>query len=175
MKSRLHLPDPATLTSEQRAVRDSIVATRGNLDGPFLAWLLSPGLAGPAEQLGAFCRYGTQLRLVESELLILTVAGHHRCVGEQQIHEPIASGAGLDDAAIAALRRAQAPALSDARLRLLHALAHQLLVAQRIDAPTYAAAVAEFGERGVVEAVGVIGYYALVAHTLNAFEMSRAD
>jgi len=173
MKSRLPLPDPATLTPEQRAIHDSILASRGNLEGPFLAWLLSPGLAGPAERLGAFCRYGTALPLVETELLILTVAGHHRCIGEQQIHEPIARRAGLDDATLEALRRAEVPALADARQRLLHALAHQLLATQRIDASTYHAAAAEFGVRGVVEAVGVIGYYALVAHTLNAFEMRR--
>jgi 4-carboxymuconolactone decarboxylase len=173
MKSRLSLPDPASFTPEQRAVYDSILSTRGNIEGPFLAWLHSPALASPAEKLGAFCRYGTVLSLVESELLILTVAGHHNCIGEQQIHEPIARKAGLSEDSVQALRRAGVPALTDARQEVLHALAHQLLSAHRIEPATYEKAVAAFGERGVVEAVGVIGYYTLVAHTLNAFEMSR--
>ena len=65
MKSRLPLHDASQMTPEQRAIHDSIVSTRGNLEGPFLAWLHSPGLAAPAEQLGAFCRYGTSLSLQE--------------------------------------------------------------------------------------------------------------
>ena len=96
MKSRLNLPVPGKLTAEQQIVYDDIWRTRGNMNGPFLAWLLTPALGQPAQQLGAVCRYGTSLSLQESELLILKVAGHFHSVGEQQIHEPIAIKSGLD-------------------------------------------------------------------------------
>ena len=171
MQSRLPLPAPEQMTPEQRVIRDSILSTRGNLDGPFLAWLHSPGLAAPAQQLGAFCRYGTSLSLQESELLILCVSAHHACVGERQIHEPIALRAGLPQAAVDAIRAGGVPPLDDPRQRLLHALALQLLRTNRIDADTFDTARATFGDAGLVEVVGIIGYYALVAHTLNAFEM----
>lgn len=174
MKSRLPLPDASRMTPEQRAIHDSIVSTRGNVEGPFLAWLHSPGLASPAEQLGAFCRYGTSLSLQESELLILCVAAHHACVGERQIHEPIALRAGLSQAAVDAVRAGEQPAFDDARLAMLHRLAMQLLRTNRIDADTFAAARSTFGDKVLVETVGIIGYYALVAHTLNAFEMSKS-
>ena len=173
MKSRLPLPDASQMTPEQRAIPDSIVSTRGNLEGPFLAWLHSPGLAAPAEQLGAFCRYGTSLSLQESELLILCVAAHHACVGERQIHEPIALRAGLPQAAVDAIRAGEQPAFDDARLVLLHQLATQLLRTNRIDADAFAAARSSLGDKALVEMVGIIGYYALVAHTLNAFEMAK--
>ena len=78
MQSRLNLPAPEEMREDQRVVLEDILATRGNLDGPFLAWTLSPGLANPAQQLGAFCRYHTQLDLVESELAILTTAAWWR-------------------------------------------------------------------------------------------------
>ena len=171
MKSRLTLPEPGAMTAEQREIFDSIVATRGNVSGPFLAWMLSPGLAAPAEKLGAFCRYQTGLALVESELLILVVAAAHRCTGEQQIHEPIALQAGLPAQAVQDLREGRRPALATPRLQLLERVAHNLLHAHRIDDALYTEARGVFGEQTLVEVVGVIGYYALVACTLNAFEM----
>jgi 4-carboxymuconolactone decarboxylase len=174
VKSRLSLPEVAALDAEQQAVHASILSTRGNLSGPFLAWMHSPVLASHAEKLGAFCRYQTQFPLVESELLILCVAAHFQCMGEQQIHEPIARQAGLSDAAIANIRAGLVPELDSAREALLHRLSTELLRQHRISASCYASGVAIFGERGMVELVGIVGYYAMVAMTLNAFEMSAA-
>jgi 4-carboxymuconolactone decarboxylase len=39
----------------------------------------------------------------------------------------------------------------------------------------HAAAVRELGEAGVVELVGVLGYYTLVSMTLNAFEIGLPE
>jgi 4-carboxymuconolactone decarboxylase len=173
MKARIDLPDEPVLTDDQRRVRAAILASRRNLDGPFPAWLHSPELADLAQQLGAFCRYRTGLPLLESELLILCVASHCRCIGEQQIHEPIARSAGLEEAVIVALRHGERVQLPSRRLQLLHDLARQLLTTHRIDDAAFAAAHAEFGDRLLVEIVGVIGYYTLAAQTLNAFGMSK--
>ena len=174
MKSRLTLPDPARLDEAQRAVHDAIVATRGNLHGPFLAWLHSPGLAGPAAELGAFCRYGTRLSLLESELMILCVAAHCHCLGEQQIHEPIALRAGVPEAVVQGLRQGEEvlSLLAETRQQTLVRLAQALLQTQRIEPALYAEGLQLLGEPGLVELVGLLGYYTLVAMTLNAFEMS---
>lgn len=174
MQARISLPDEPSLTDEQRRVRAVILASRRNLDGPFPAWLHSPEFADLAQALGAFCRYRTALPLVESELLILCVAGHCRCIGEQQIHEPIARQAGLDETAISALRAGENAVLSTVRLQLLHDLAAALLTTHRIEGGLFGRALAEFGERTLVEIVGVIGYYTLAAQTLNAFEMTKS-
>ena len=173
MKARITLPDEPHLTSEQVRVRAAILESRRNLDGPFPAWLHSPELADLAQQLGAFCRYRTALPLLESELLILCVAGQSRCIGEQQIHEPIARTAGLSDVVIDTLRAGKPATLPGARLQLLHDVALQLLSTHRIDDQLFASALAEFGERTLVEIVGVIGYYTLAAQTLNAFDMHK--
>ncbi|MEQ1579778.1 MAG: carboxymuconolactone decarboxylase family protein [Steroidobacteraceae bacterium] len=173
MKARMALPDEPGLTEDQRRVRAAILATRRNLDGPFPAWLHSPELADLAQALGAFCRYRTGLPLLESELLILCVASHCRCVGEQQIHEPIARSAGLGDSVIAALRRGDQAELPTVRLQVLHDLARQLLTTHRIDDALFGAAQTEFGDRLLVEIVGIIGYYTLAAQTLNAFDMVK--
>jgi 4-carboxymuconolactone decarboxylase len=174
MKSRLHLPAPEKMTTEQRAVHDAVLRTRGNAQGPFLAWLLSPGMADAAQQLGAFCRYGSSLSLQESELLILHVAAHYDCPAEQQIHEPIASKAGLPDEVLIAIRCDEVPPLGSARLRILAECARELLVRKRLGDSLYGRAVGMLGEKTLVEVVGIIGYYAFVAYTLNAFDM-RVD
>ena len=171
MQSRLPLPDLALLDAQQQVVYQSILSTRGNLDGPFLAWMHNPSLASRAEKLGAFCRYQTSLELVESELLILCVAAHFQCLGEQQIHEPIALSAGLSADSVSRIRQGQEPALANERQAQLYRLAAELLASHRLDESTYRAAIALFGERTVVEIVAVIGYYTFVAMTLNAFEM----
>ena len=171
MKSRLHFPTAAEMTAQQKEVHDEVLRTRGNTHGPFLAWLLNPQLAQPAQQLGAFCRYHTSLSLQESEMLILLVAAHHACAGEQQIHEPIALREGLAADVVAAIRECRAPAPRRRGLRLLAQLAQELLETKRLSDPLYATAVHELGEKALVEVVAVVGYYALVAYTLNAFEM----
>ena len=156
---------------DQKLVYDDVLRTRGNAQGPFLAWLLNPKLAEPAQRLGAFCRYDSSLSLQESELLILYVAAHYDCVGEQQIHEPIASKAGLSDEVLIAIRTDEFPPLPTRRLLMLAECARELVVRKTLSDKIYEGAVREFGEKTLVEVVAIIGYYALVAYTLNAFEM----
>lgn len=173
MKSRLALPEMAQLDATQRAIYDDIMASRGNVDGPFLAWLHAPAVAEPAQRLGAVCRYKTSLALLESELLILTVAARHQCVGERQIHEPIAREAGLSPAVIEAIAQGQEPMLAEPRQKLLWRLADSLLDTHRIPQALYDEALAAFGAATLVEIVSILGYYAFVAMTLNAFEMRK--
>ena len=121
--------------------------------------------------MGAFCRYDSTLSLQESELLILYVAAYYNSAGEQQIHEPIAQKAGLSSEVLIAIRTNEVPPVPTPRLRLLAEIARELLVRKHLNDGLYGRAVCLFGERTLVEIVAIIGYYALVAYTLNAFEM----
>lgn len=165
------MPAEAQLSEQQRQLRDHILASRGNLDGPFVPWLMSPELGERAQALGACCRYGTSLASQESELLILCAAARFDCLGEWQIHAPIAARAGLAAEAIAAVRERLPARFEDQRLQLLHDFARSLLDTNRVAAALYENAVATLGTRTVVDTVGVLGYYALAAFTLNAFEI----
>ncbi|HEX7759363.1 MAG TPA: carboxymuconolactone decarboxylase family protein [Caulobacteraceae bacterium] len=175
MRARTALPRPDQLSAAQRAVYDSIFATRGNVEGPFLAWLHSPEMAGHAEKLGAFCRYGTGLGRREVEFLILVTAAHYRCNGEWRIHAPIALEAGVPAEAVEAIRAGRDPEFGDPALGALHAFAGALLRTNRVDDATFEAAAGRFGEAILVEVVGVVGYYGLVAMTLNAFDMDVGE
>lgn len=154
-------------------MHDQILQTRGNDDGPFLAWLLSPRLAAKAQELGAVCRYGTSLSLQESELLIMHVASWYDCPAEAQIHGPIARRAGLSEDALEAIRNRQPPRFDSPRLEILSTVAQELLTFRRLQQTTYERAITCLGDVALVEAVGILGYYALTAYTLNAFDMRR--
>jgi 4-carboxymuconolactone decarboxylase len=175
MRARLHLPTTREMTAEQLAIHGKVLATRGNAEGPFLAWLRAPKFADPAQELGAVCRYGTSLSQQESEVLILYVAAHYECPAEQATHEPIAQRAGLSDAVLIAIRTDEVPPLATPRLRILAECARHLVVSKKLPQAVYERAVGLLGEVALVEAVGVIGYYALVAYTLNAFAMQSSS
>ena len=174
IQSRLGTLTDATMDDAQRAVlKDILAGPRGNLDGPFLAWIHSPELANHAQRLGAFCRYGTRLELRLTELAILFTATWWQSQAEWQIHAPIARSAGVSDAVIAALQQQTEPPFTQEDERLVYRLGKTLYETRRIDDALYAQAIEAFGEPAVVELVGVFGYYALVAMTLNVFAVRR--
>jgi len=171
MKARITLPSVETLSPEGREVHDRILASRGSIDGPFLAWLHSPALARDAQALGAFCRFGTSLPPFESEMLILIVATHFRCEAEWAIHAPIARDAGLTEEMLAGIAAGGISVGLDERADLLARCAWSLLRHNEIPDATFAPARDLLGVPTLVEAVAVVGYYSFVAMTLNAFAM----
>jgi 4-carboxymuconolactone decarboxylase len=175
MSQRLPQFQAATATDEQKAVlQDILSGPRGNLNGPFLGWIFSPDLAQHAQRLGAFCRYQTGLPLRLSELAILVTAARWQAQAEWYIHYPIAMQAGLPADVAEAIRIGLEPKFADEDDKLIYRFATELYDAKRVSDATYKQAADRFGHTVVVNLVGLLGYYALVAMTLNVFEM-RAE
>ncbi|MBX8518994.1 carboxymuconolactone decarboxylase family protein [Pseudomonas cichorii] len=174
IRSRLSELTEASMDDAQRSVlKDILAGPRGNLDGPFLAWIQSPELASHAQRLGAFCRYDTRLEPRLTELAILFTAAWWQSQAEWQTHEPIARAAGVKDAVIEALRQQTVPTFTCEDEQLVYSLGKSLYETRRVDETLYANAIKTFGEPAVVELVGVFGYYSLVAMTLNVFAVRR--
>lgn len=171
MSSRLTAHTPETMTPRQREIHDDIVSRRGRLGGPFPAWLRNPELADCAQKLGAYCRYDSNLTPKMSELAILVVARHWNASVEWAIHAPIAERSGIPVVAILAIRDRVQPKLDDPASQVIHNYTTELLKATRVTDEMHARAVEVLGERRVVDLVGLIGYYSLVALTLNAFDL----
>jgi 4-carboxymuconolactone decarboxylase len=170
--SRISDLDPAKFTAEQRVVHDRIASgPRGRVEGPLRVWLTSPDLADKAQALGAFCRYGTSLPARLSELAILVTGAHWQAGFEWYIHAPIAIAAGIDAGAAETIRTGGKPVFDKADEAAVYAFAHELVTKRRVTPATYATAKAQLGEKGVVELVGVLGYYALISMTIVAFEV----
>lgn len=164
--------DPATLTDEQRPVHDAIVAgPRGRVEGPLRVWLESPALADRAQALGAFCRYDSALPPRLSELAIIVTGAFWRAGFEFFVHAALAEKAGISPAAIEAIRTGDKPVFEQDDERAVHAFAQELLTTRRASDATYARAKDVLGTRGVVDLVGIIGYYGLISLTINAFEV----
>lgn len=173
---RLEMPPEAARTPEQReAIAEAVAGLRGRVPAPMIAWLRNPELARRGQRLGELLRYQTTLPPRLSELAILVCARHWSSHHEWTAHKREALKAGLEPAAIAAIAARRTPDFADAEAALVHDYAATLLATGRIPPGLHARAIAAFGERGVVELVGILGYYCLVALTLNAFELGLPD
>jgi 4-carboxymuconolactone decarboxylase len=164
------------MNSEQRRIHDEIASgPRGKVQGPLKVWLHSASLADKAQKLGQFCRYESSLPTHLSELAILVTGRFWGAEFEWYAHKKIGLEAGLDPVLVEAIRTRQVPSFMTNAERIVYEFATQLHRDHRVGDATYAAAIAEFGETGVVDLVGVLGYYTLISMTLNTFHVPLPD
>jgi 4-carboxymuconolactone decarboxylase len=174
--ARLTLPTDAEMTEAQReACAEAIAGIRGRVPAPMIAWIRNAELARRGQRLGELLRFQTTLEPRLSELAILVCARHWTSHVEWNAHKRDGLKAGMDPSVIAAIAARRAPALRDAPERAVYDVATTLLATGRVPAPLYASATAVLGEQRMVELVGVLGYYSLVALTLNAFEIGLPE
>jgi 4-carboxymuconolactone decarboxylase len=172
------IPELSTeqMDPSQKEIYDDIMAgPRSSLRGPFHAWLHSPGLADPAQKLGAFCRFSSSLPKRLSELAIIVIARFWCAQFEWYAHAPMAMEAGISPDAVEAIRIKQKPTLSLEDEILIYDFVSELLDHRTVSQVTYDRAQAMLGDRGVVDLVGIVGYYCLVSVTLNVFDMPLPD
>jgi len=168
--------DVAMLDDDQKRIYRAIVSgPRGRVEGPLRVWLNSPGLAEPAQALGAYCRYRSSLPKRLSELAILVTGAFWRAGFEWRAHAPIAIEAGVDPAAVEAIRRGEDPALAKEDERAVYRFCRELITEHQVSRETYEFAAQNLDRRGLVDLVGILGYYALISMTIKAFEVGTPD
>jgi 4-carboxymuconolactone decarboxylase len=173
---RIPLPSPETMTPEQRKVYDSIVTgPRGTLVGPLRAALHRPELAERWQQFGELLRFRTSLSPQLSELAILVTARRWNCQLEWYIHARVAADQGLPAAIIEDTRIGRRPAVASHDMLTVHDYAVELTQRGKVSEPTYQAVLKLLGDVGIVELTALIGYYTMVAMTLNAHEIPLPD
>ena len=174
--SRLPQLSRDQLNPAQAEVYNSIAAgARGGVRGPFTVLLHSPELARRVEQLGVYCRFQCAVPQRQRELAICIVAAHWRADYEWYAHAGLALKQGIPQPVIDDIARGEPPALTDPADVAVHDFAKELLRTGRVGDETYANVVAQFGEPGAVDLSGLLGYYTLLAMTLNAFEVDVPD
>ncbi len=176
MKARFAPLDTAALTDAQRAVVAEVQrGRRGTVPANVVAWLPNPELARRAASLGELVRYETALPPRWSELAILVVARRWTCAYEWAVHVGEALRAGLEPEIIEAVGRdVVVPALFGLDA-VVHAFARELVTTGRVSDQRYDDALEALGEVVVVDLIGLVGYYTLVAFTLNAREVAPPD
>jgi 4-carboxymuconolactone decarboxylase len=160
--------DRAPLTPEQRRAVEEFRRLRGaDPFGPFIPLLGSPELMPRVAALGEYLRYRSALPPRLRELAIVITAAHWRQEFEWDIHAPLAHEAGVSRDVLEALWNGEAPFGLDADQQALYDLCTALHRQRKPGAATIARATATLGEQGVIDAIGLCGYYALLAMVLN--------
>lgn len=184
--SRLPIIQPQDFTPAQQRIFDSVtggkrkavsstgspLTAEGGLRGPFNALLYSPIIGDAVQRVGEAVRFEGTLPAQLRELAILTVAAAWQANFEWWAHERVARDVGLDEAIIEGVKAGILPDTAAPAERMIYEFAREVIGHQRVADERYAAAVALFDEGAVVELVLLLGYYTLVAMTLNIFEVA---
>ncbi len=172
---RLGMPERLT-SAQSEVVKEVVSGKRGKVPAPMIAWLRNPELARRGQRLGELLRFDTTLEPALSELAIIICGRHWTSHHEWTAHKRLALEAGLDPRTVDDIAAFRAdPYLRDDRERAVFRVASALLAQTRLDDDLYAVGIAVLGETGMVELVAILGYYCMVALTLNAFEIGLPD
>ncbi len=160
------------LAEIQAGPRGQAMAGQDFNRGPFAAFLHAPAFGQHAQRLGAHCRYQSGLPPRLSEFAILVTARLWRAQFEWAAHAAIAEGAGVKPATLRALRAGRRPTTAPRDERAIYDFVTELNKRRRVSEATYARVKAILGgDAAMVELVGILGYYTLVAMMLNVFRM----
>jgi 4-carboxymuconolactone decarboxylase len=156
--SRLPELDPAKFSPEQKKVHEAVLAgPRGKVVGPIKVWLKNAGLAEHAQALGAYCRFNSSLPPRLSELAILVTGSFWKANYEWFAHAPLAIKAGIDPAAVEAIRTGATPTFTKSDEQVIYDFATELTRTKRVSNATFERAKKELGETSVIDLVVFIG------------------
>lgn len=156
------------MSARQKQVYDAIAGgPRGGVHGPFNALLRSPGLADRAQKLGEFIRFNTSLPPPLNELAILVTARYWNAQYEWYAHAKLAVQAGLGSALISEISKGEKPKRMSAEETAVYDFCTELHEKKEVSDAAFSAVEKRFGENGVVDLIGVCGYYTLVSMVLN--------
>ncbi|MCK1335966.1 4-carboxymuconolactone decarboxylase [Bradyrhizobium sp. LB8.2] len=173
---RLKLLSPGEMNESQRQTYDeSIAGKRGKPPAPMMAWLNSPDMARHATRLGEVLRYDTIFPAKLSEIAILVTARHWTAHYEWYAHKRLALAGGMKPEIIDAIRDRRTPVFDDPKGKMIYDVAKSLHEGHGVEKGLYDEAVKVLGERGVVEVIGLCGYYTMVSMTLNTFEFELPE
>lgn len=169
MTDRLPPIPPEQWTEGQRVAAQEIIdGPRGGLISPFVPLLRSPELMTHAQRMGEYLRYRSAIGLRLSELAILITARHWSQQVEWAIHAPIAEREGVAAETIAAIAEGRRPDRLPEDEAAVFEFATELHQNKSVSDETWRRAARLFGETGVVDLIGVSGYYSFLSMVMNA-------
>lgn len=156
------------MTDAQRKVAAEIAAgPRGKVEGPYWPILRSPGLTESLQKVGEYYRYRCPLDKKLNEMAALMAARSWTQQFEWDVHILQALDAGLKKDIAFAIAEGRRPAGMAEDEEILYDFVTELLTNKGVSDPTYARTLAKFGESGIVDFVGIVGYYTLLAMIMN--------
>jgi 4-carboxymuconolactone decarboxylase len=158
---------------KDHAVVDAIVESRGALQGPFTMFLHCPELAGRVAHLGAFVRFEGSLDARVRVLAAMVVAREMDAVYVWGAQTTGARRLGVPETTITAIREKHSRVMPPEDAQVVE-FTRQLLRTHRVDEASMKALRERFGDEGFIQLTGTIGYYSMLAMTVNACELEAA-
>ena len=160
------------MTDVQKKAYDEIVSgPRGGARGPFNVLLRSPELADTVQRVGAYLRFRSALPARLNEFAICINARFWGSKYEWYAHRPLAIKGGLAESIADDLAAGKRPAGMKPDEELVYDFCTTLHEKHFVDDALFSRAKSALGEQGVVDLVGVSGYYTLVSMILNVAEI----
>lgn len=159
--------------AKDRQFAESIAASRGDIAGPFTAFLHSPELAARVAHLGAYIRFEGTLDMKVRVLAAMTVAREYEAMYVWGAQTGGARRLGVPEETIAAIRENHSRGVPDEDAQIID-FTRQLLRKHRVDDATFKAVQARFGNDELIQLTGAIGYYTLLCMTVNTAEVEPA-
>jgi 4-carboxymuconolactone decarboxylase len=152
----------------QRAAADELIAgPRKGVKGPFIPLLRSPQLMARLQKVGEYLRFESGLSRRVNEFVTCVVSRAWTQQFEWATHVPLAIAAGTAPEAIEALREGRRPTSMSREEELAYEFTTELQRSGGVSEATYRASVEALGERGVLDLVGLIGYFTAISMVLN--------
>jgi 4-carboxymuconolactone decarboxylase len=161
------------VAAKDHAIVDAIAASRGAIQGPFTMFLHCPELAGRVAHLGAFVRFEGSL---DMRVRVLAAMATARELDAVYVWGAQAGGArrlGVPESTITAIREKHTRGIPPEDAQIVE-FTLQLLRKHRVDDATFKAIQERFGNDGLIQLTGAIGYYGMLAMTVNACELEAA-
>jgi 4-carboxymuconolactone decarboxylase len=156
------------LTPAQKAmVNDLFSGSRTTMNGPFNVLLRSPEMGNVSQKLGDYLRFHTAVPRRLNEMAILMTARWWSSQYEWTAHRALALTAGLTPSVIDDIQMGRRPDRMRADEATVFDFCTELREHRRVSDATFTAATSLLGEQGVVDLIGVMGYYDLVSMVLN--------
>lgn len=158
----------AEMTPAQKTMIDHLLAgERGNLGGPFNVLLRSPEMGDLAQQFGASMRFHAGLPKPALETVILVTARFWGAQFEWSAHKRAALQAGVSSPVVDAIATGKRPVSMTPDVETAYNFIAELLKTRQVSDANFQAAKERFGEKGVVDIIGLSGWYSMVSMALN--------
>ncbi|HET7343888.1 MAG TPA: carboxymuconolactone decarboxylase family protein [Methylomirabilota bacterium] len=161
------------VAAKDHAIVDGIVKSRGAVQGPFTMFLHSPELAGRVAHVGAYVRFEGSLDMRVRVLAAMTVARELDALYVWGAQTGAARKLGVPETTIAAIRARHSRVLPPEDAQVVD-FTRVLLQKHRVDAAAFKAMQQRLGDDGLIQLTGAIGYYSMLAMTVNACELEPA-
>lgn len=158
---------------EAHPVVEAITKSRGALQGPFSMFLHAPELAGRVAHLGAYVRFEGGLDMRVRVLAAMVVAREFDAVYVWGAQSGSARRQSVPESTITAIREKHARGVPAEDAQIIE-FTQRLIRQHRVDDATIQALRGRFGDHGLIELTGAIGYYTMLAMTVNACELEAA-